>query len=503
MTKLTRQNLPKLVTRWWQTHIHPETIAVLAVVMLAAAVNIWWVNVETRPPHWDMGRHLFNGVVYFAQFKNHSWFPLLGGYYGYYPPFLYYTAIPFLLIFHPSVTSAVSTNIVFVAILVFSIYGIGARLWSRRVGLLASILVLATPMLAMQFKEFQIDAPLTAWVALTIYVLLRTQAFRSRRWSIVLGIVLGLGMLLKWTFIFIVGLPLAYAAIQAGIYAFKHKDWQVLTNLVLASLLGYLIMSPWYWLNLKNIYHDVVFNATTAGLDDPPVGSLASNIWYINVLVNVQLYLVPTILFVVGSVVMVLKRAAIRQNLYPILLVVGCFGFFVLTRNKDARYTLPLLTGVGIIACYWVDYLKVSARWLVAAGIVAYSAFIFVSVSVGLGGLPREVVVPTQPVAITVYAQHGYIIGPPTHEDWKQRALFTELARQYPAATIYMKHSPDEKWFNKWGSRYYALLGGLSQTDDITTAKLVVAAQPLDDPNFQLLKKEDLFDGTVVYVYAR
>ncbi|MER3412370.1 MAG: 4-amino-4-deoxy-L-arabinose transferase, partial [Thermoleophilia bacterium] len=79
-------------------------------------------------------------------------------------------------------------------------YGLGRRLWGRGTGLLAALLVATSPMLASLFKDFMLDAPLTAMTALALYLLVRSQELARRGASIALGVACGLGMLTKWSF---------------------------------------------------------------------------------------------------------------------------------------------------------------------------------------------------------------------------------------------------------------------------------------------------------------
>jgi 4-amino-4-deoxy-L-arabinose transferase-like glycosyltransferase len=69
------------------------------------------------------------------------------------------------------------SNVVFIAIMAYSIYGIGFELWNRTTGLLSSLFVLSMPMLVSQFKEYQLDAQLSAMAALDCAPWLRQVSF--------------------------------------------------------------------------------------------------------------------------------------------------------------------------------------------------------------------------------------------------------------------------------------------------------------------------------------
>ena len=88
---------------------------------------------------------------------------------------------------------AILSNVVFLAILVFSTYGIGKALWSSRVGLLAALFAVTAPMFVSQFKEYMLDAPLAAMVAAALYFLIRCGSFSDRRFSLWFGVACGGG----------------------------------------------------------------------------------------------------------------------------------------------------------------------------------------------------------------------------------------------------------------------------------------------------------------------
>src|SRR5919204_3986762 len=86
----------------------------------------------------------------------------------------------------------------------------GKTFWNGRVGLLATFFVVTTPLLTSLFKWYMLDPPLTAMVALALYLLIRSEFFAQRRYALAFGVVCGLGMLTKWTFVLCLALPAVY-----------------------------------------------------------------------------------------------------------------------------------------------------------------------------------------------------------------------------------------------------------------------------------------------------
>jgi len=85
---------------------------------------------------------------------------------------------------------AVLSNVVWLSILVFATYASQDALErSRR--WLSVVFVVASPMMISSFKDYMLDAPLTAVAALALYLLIRARGFSSRRYSLLFGVAAG------------------------------------------------------------------------------------------------------------------------------------------------------------------------------------------------------------------------------------------------------------------------------------------------------------------------
>src|SRR5262245_23278336 len=185
-----------------------DVVLLAGFVLCVTALNQLWLSREHRPPHWDKARHLFTSLQTKDAFG--SGFHWLTDFHTY-PPLVYWVADLFYgVLGTEAIRAAVLSQTVFLAILTFSTYGIGRRLWGRRVGLLSAVYVVMSPMLISQFKDFMLDAPLTAMSALTLYLLIRCDYFALQRPSLLLGVAFGFGLLTKWNFVLYVGLPVLY-----------------------------------------------------------------------------------------------------------------------------------------------------------------------------------------------------------------------------------------------------------------------------------------------------
>jgi hypothetical protein len=64
----------------------PPTPVLLGILVLAiTALNVRWRTIESRPPHWEMARHLGDSLVYRHVFSFTHPLPFLDSYH-FYPP---------------------------------------------------------------------------------------------------------------------------------------------------------------------------------------------------------------------------------------------------------------------------------------------------------------------------------------------------------------------------------------------------------------------------------
>lgn len=106
-------------------------------------------------------------------------------------------ASPFYAVAGPSYRVACFSNSVFLLLLILSVYGIGARLGGRGAGLLAALLVSSYPFATEFARKYWSDFALMAVFSFLFLILLKTENFSRRRWSLLFWAVAGAGILIK------------------------------------------------------------------------------------------------------------------------------------------------------------------------------------------------------------------------------------------------------------------------------------------------------------------
>lgn len=196
----------------------------LAFLWLFHTVNNWlWLAANATSTGWDRPKQLLYLLTYDNILQHVDAVSLFqavtfnDGKWSYYPPLFHFSALPWQRLLGVSEDVAAMTNVIYMAILLLSVYGIGARMFGKHVGLLASCLVSLFPMSFSMARYFYLDYALTAAVALSVYLLLLTNSFESRKYSLLFGLSLGLGMLIKWLLVFFLLGPLCIILLRSPV----------------------------------------------------------------------------------------------------------------------------------------------------------------------------------------------------------------------------------------------------------------------------------------------
>jgi hypothetical protein len=399
-----------------------EPAVVVGLGLLFVAISAWWLSVDYRVPNGDSGKHMMFALGA-SDALAHGDLARPFTVYTQYPPLLHVVGGLGALVGGFSPTALVLTeNLVFVPLLCAGCYGAGRVAFGPYAGMLAAAFALATPMLISLFHVFMLDAPLTAMVAVTVWLLLASRRFSSLRLSALAGVAAGLGMYAKGTFVlFIAGLVLVML-LRGGWRAWP--GW-----LAFAAIAGALA-GPWY-LGQKE---GLAMNTAGAVVGEqglwyarvpyPDRWELANFTWYGWNLINNQTYFPLALLFVVGLVILTTRwlRRRERDSYVPELLGGGLFGYLAISliTLDDPRYTLPLLVYVAVFATGWIA--QVRRPTLRRAATAAVFAILVVNTVLQnfapLEGrtavrLPGAVDGPLREYQLTLASSSGYFEGKP------------------------------------------------------------------------------------------
>ena len=180
-------------------HIRPRiyiTVAFALLLLFLAVTNYWVLSKDKIPPLHDANVCYTSSCEYYKYFVQGFQFDHLKRFFAhinFYPPL--YMLVPTAL-YHftgPNYHVMAMVNIFYLFLLIYSIYKLGNFIFGRPGGLLAAIVLLAFPSIIGFSRITHINIALTAIVTISIYTLLKSDSFNNRQFSIVAGIVAGLG----------------------------------------------------------------------------------------------------------------------------------------------------------------------------------------------------------------------------------------------------------------------------------------------------------------------
>lgn len=348
---------------------------------IAAFVLFLFFTAPTNGDFWwfDSSRHAMNGVfIRDLLLEGGLWHPInfANEYYrqypginiGFYPPLLYLTSAPFLALFgtgHP-ISQAVVSLYAFLAGLL--IYLICVREMDRLTSMATALCVLALPQMAFLSRQIQLDVPAVALLLAAAYCLIRHLDGGRTNWLFATAVCVGLAMLMR------VQAVLAVPVILFFLGLYKYDQRPKLSTRVAAVTLAGLIALP--SVLMVAYFSQINQSLATQMPGMPALFSVANWFWYVKVLPQQMGW--PAVAWSVAG--LLACGIVFRKQEVPVAVkVLAAFGlcswvFFTIVSNKDARFNLPSLPFLFMLAALGFNRLaprvaKVSllvlATWLV------------------------------------------------------------------------------------------------------------------------------------------
>lgn len=448
--------------------IERDILILLGIWLVSAISDRLWIALDTDPPSWDLAKHLNSSLSYWSflqkspQLLSGEWWQSFWTISEKYPPLVYFLTAPFLSLFGRSSDAALLVNLLFSAILIASVYGIGKTLFNSQVGLWSAAICFLLPRLYAVRLQYLADYPLTALVTasfccLTIWK--RAVEEKQRKgfnllkswlWAIAFGICFGLSMLIKQTTLFFLFIPIVWLLLK---YLFG-KHWLRLFQLIIGIFVGIIICGGWYrtnWIFVLSAFGNA--NVTPAKLEgDPPLNTLAAWTYYWNDLpsaISWILLLVP----IVGLLLAIPKLSGKLSFNNNVLWLAGYFVAAYLINsafvNKDHRYIMPYLPVVAVLLGYSLNQWRYPWRERIGWIAIALSTILM-----WLNLFPLGATWLTQ--NLTPNSQYHAYTGKP----WYHQELIQEIIDTEPYLTNNLGVLPSTPEINQHNFNYYGKLQG-------------------------------------------
>jgi len=249
-----------------------------------------------------------------------------------------------------------------------------ALLGDRLSGTLAAALTIFSFGIAGQLRQVSIDLPATAAVLLAALALLRAQTWTRLRPSLLFGATCGLCLFCRVQAIFFLSGPALLTAFFAWQRCSDHgARARLVGRMALALLTAAAISSPWWFGHLRWLWDIMTSHLTPERIQprgDP--GFLPGLTFYAAALGRICGW--PTLLSVIVTLPLLLKKSDPTHPRVEVLalvaLVLGGLLGGALGIHREARYLLPAIPAMAVLAALGLRRLSRPWQGLLAAGLL-------------------------------------------------------------------------------------------------------------------------------------
>lgn len=325
----------------------------LLILILFCIINnyIWISKYSFLPLAPDESYHLIQSLKFYKILKNHPLSGLKEWWYfvpQIYPPLFTFSSAILNLAFGTSKIVSTMTNSIYLIILVLAVYFIGKKIANKNTGLLSAFIISVYPLVFGMQRWFMLDFALCSMVAFSIACLLYTENFTSRKFSLLFGLSLGLGMLAKQTFFIFLFVPFLYLALRS-----LEKCKSSLLNIISAMIIGFLVSLIYfnlprdtlkYWFSKSNPYTHipVILDITSWRTFAGATHYLRSLFWQISPFF--------TLIFLLAFIPYLKSKTRYKTILLSWLFIPLIIFTFISITNKWARYIMPILPAIAVIS---------------------------------------------------------------------------------------------------------------------------------------------------------
>ena len=393
-----------------------EIILLTFLIIFYEINNYNWLRLDSQPPEWlDQVWYLFQSLSIYDAVNTYSIDTLIYFTSGYHPPLVYLLVIPSYFIAGASTDVAILTNILYYAILILSIYGIAYRISNKKeIGLLSAFIISTFPMIFGMSRLFLMDFPLTAMVSLSIYFLFCTEHFKNRTYSILFGISMALGLLIKPGYPFFIILPFLYI-IRNDIKIIKIvsgskqlvselKLRKSIHNILYSITIAIFLASFWYIPNFKAILKLQSWNRDIYAMNQNKFLNLESVLFYPVGIINYEIsffyFLIFFILIVITfnrfvqnkSIKNLFRNLNFENYIILAFWIIIPYLIFTFYYPLEFRYLLPSTPAIAIAISLMVDKIpNKTTKLLVFLVILLCGSTQFFIMTYGSSTLPKEI----------------------------------------------------------------------------------------------------------------
>lgn len=336
-------------------------LAVLAVALMASVIRF---GLRTyKVPEWDEQHYMRMATEFYRLVKYHLSFNTPYEMLQIVPvrqPGYPLLILPFLLAFGLSKAYfwGIFTNGLLYVTSIFGIYFLARNFLSKLASFLAAFIFAFYGWTLLYLHLTYSETAVSAFAIWTILFLIKSNYFRNKKYSLLFGLFLGLGLLTKWVIIVYVSGPILYVFYQVfRKNLFKKKETLINTELaflivLISSIYPYYQNSYWVF---QYFYGHRVGGPMWLMISDQERNPLSvySLTFYLNSFNQLGIFY---FILIISGFILALRK---KSKLKPILLVIIIsYLFSVLALLKSERLIIPIFPYLAILSASVFDYLK-------------------------------------------------------------------------------------------------------------------------------------------------
>ncbi len=271
-------------------------------------------------------------------------------------PLIAILPIPLYVFFGSTVQVALFVNVLLILLFFIFFYKLVSLFFEENIALASVIVISTMPLFYGLTHYFLVEFGLMTIVVIWLFVLLKTKNLTNRKYLLILGLLTGFGMLMKFHFFIFVFGP-AMVTLYWSWKINKNKLFN-LRNILFFALPALVISLPWYLRNIMTVLWKAKRSVNPALLGDLYYGPAFSfnNLYrsaldFINYVISPYWFFILLILFIL----FIYKKKKININLVLCSWFFIPFTIFYLGPNKDYRLMLPLLPPFAILIAWLIE----------------------------------------------------------------------------------------------------------------------------------------------------
>ena len=246
------------------------------------------------------------------------------------------------------------TNYIFFLIALYFIYKIGVELKNKETGNIAMILFALVPGIYIASRQYgHQDWHVMIALVPNIYCLIKSDSFNNRKWSVFYGITVGIGLLIKDSFIMYFFIPWLYIVIRSLLEETNRKK---IVNILITILIGISISCCHYFRAciIRDFLSQPVSEATNIFTFD--------SLRVMTISISDRLLSPPIfILFIISLIWIIFKYNKNKKHHIVLLwLLVPWIVLILMPHRKLIEYAFGFVPAMVLVTSLWISDFKSS-----------------------------------------------------------------------------------------------------------------------------------------------